>query len=140
MWNASWNYRVRIEIKAQVKDISDVPIEKRLNFTNLLQQYDDFNKFDENSIRVVEYNISMDKWTEIPCVVNKYLGKSIDGSEDYNETINALFDIFWIMNGTTYFGQNRTYFIYFDSHAYGTKPNANYGYGYYGPGTSGTGH
>ncbi|MHA2366854.1 MAG: hypothetical protein ACXAC7_23080, partial [Candidatus Hodarchaeales archaeon] len=128
-WNESWNYRVRIEIRAQEKDIVDVPIEKRLNFTKLLQDNDDYNKFDENSTRVVEDINSTNTWIEIPFVANKFLGAAIDGSEDYNESTNALVDIFWIMNGTTKYNQNRSYFIYFDSLSHGNKPQPDYSYG-----------
>ncbi len=130
-WNESWNYRVRIEIRAQEKAISDVPIEKRINFTKLLHEVNDYSRFDWNSTRVVEYVQSTAQWIEIPFVANKFKG---DEWQDYNNKTNALVDIFWIMNGTTPKDSNRTYFIYFDSLGNGKKSPPNYQFNgeYYG--------
>jgi len=108
-WNESWNYRVRVEIKAQDKDIKDVPIEKRINFTEKMRELNDFEEFAWNSTRVVEYKSSTETWMEIPCVVSEYRGAS--SPYDYDSESNAVVDIFWIMNGTTNKNNNRTYFI-----------------------------
>ena len=125
-WNESWNYRVRIEIKAQEETITDVPIEKRLNFTSLLHELNDYDRFDWNSTRVIEYVSSTYQWIEIPCTVNKYdprLGY-------YNNKTNAAVDIFWTMNGTTNYNDNRTYYIYYDTQtADDAKPERDYGFG-----------
>jgi len=132
-WNESWNYRVRVEIKAQDKDIKDVPIEKRINFTEKMRELNDFEEFAWNSTRVVEYKSSTETWMEIPCVVSEYRGAS--SPYDYDSESNAVVDIFWIMNGTTNKNNNRTYFIYFDSIVGEAKPDRDYGFAV--PGTYG---
>ena len=132
-WNESWNYRVKIEIKAQDKDIKDVPIEKRINFTEKMRKLNDFEEFDWNSTRVIEYIGSTETWIEIPCVVSEYRGAS--SPYDYDSDSNAVVDIFWIMNGTTIKNNNRTYFMYFDSILGELKPERDYGFAV--PGTYG---
>ena len=132
-WNESWNYRVRIEIKAQDKIIKDVPIEKRINFTKKMRELNDFERFDWNSTRVIEYISSTETWIEISCVVSEFRGAS--SSDDYDSESNAVVDIFWIMNGTTIKNNNRTYFIYYDSVAGELKPERDYGFAV--PGTYG---
>jgi len=128
-WNESWNYRVRIEIKAQEETITDVPIEKRLNFTSLLNELNDYDRFDWNSTRVIEYVSSTGQWIEIPCTVNKYDPRA----GYYNNKTDAVVDIFWTMNGTTNYNTNRTYYIYYDTQvADDAKPERDYGYGYSG--------
>jgi len=114
-WNETWTYRVRVEIKAQEETIEDVPMEKRINFTELLHELGDDNRFHDNSTRLIEYDRSTGKWIEIPCNVSKYLGAVGHPENDYNNLTNAVVDIFWLMNGTTDFNTNRTYFVYFDT-------------------------
>lgn len=125
-WNESWNYRIRIEIKAQEETITDVPIEKRFNFTSLLHELNDYDRFDWNSTRVIEYVSSTGQWIEIPCTVNYYDPRA----GYYNNKTNAAVDIFWTMNGTTNYNDNRTYYIYYDTQtADDAKPARDYGFG-----------
>ena len=126
-WNESWNYRVRVEFKAQDKTIRDVPVEKRLNFTALFHELGNYSRFDWNSIRVLEYHSSEDQWIEIPYTASEYVGDT--AAADYNNKTNAVVDIMWTMNGTTTYNSNRTYFIYFDTQkAADSKPLPDYGF------------
>ena len=114
-WNESWNYRVRIDVTAINRTVTDVPINKRINFTSLLHTLNDYNRLIWNSIRVVEYNISLESWTETNCTVYEYVGTT--AATDYNDLTNAVVDITWIMQGTTLENDTRLYYIYFDSEA-----------------------
>ncbi|MFX1501785.1 MAG: hypothetical protein ACFFDH_12550, partial [Promethearchaeota archaeon] len=135
-WNDSWNYRVRIDIKSQERTIKNVPLEKRFNFTEFLQEFNDYNSFDFNSTRIVEYEELTQTWREIPSVTNRYIGAV--SKDDYNKSSNAVVDIFWVMNGTTNKDEIRIYFVYFDSLGNGKKPEPKYMYdgAYYGFGGS----
>jgi hypothetical protein len=91
-----------------------------------MHELNDFERFDWNSTRVIEYMSSTETWIEIPCVVSEFRGASIP--YDYDSESNAVVDIFWIMDGTTDKNNNRTYFIYFDSIVGDFKPERDYGF------------
>ena len=46
-WNVSWSYRVKLEINATNYDRNDWPIEHDINFTTLLIQMNDFERFEQ---------------------------------------------------------------------------------------------
>jgi uncharacterized membrane protein len=106
-WNASWHYRMRIEINSTDYERIDTPIEMTINFTNELNNLGAYNSFDSNSVRVVEYDSLGNVLHEIP--------SQFDPRSDYNALSNAVGEVIWIMNGTTPIGTMRYYYIYFDT-------------------------
>jgi hypothetical protein len=50
-YNISWHYRIRIEINTTQYSVVDWPVEKQINFSELMPS----GTFDINSIRVFEY-------------------------------------------------------------------------------------
>lgn len=101
-WNISWHYRTRLEINftpysAQYNNISDWPVEQRMNFTELLPS----GTFDINSTRVFEYSSAGTRLYEVP--------SQFEPDEDFNATTNAAGTLVFMMNGTTNANANRTF-------------------------------
>jgi len=118
-WNISWHYRTRLEINftpysAQYNNISDWPVEQRINFTELLPS----GTFDMNSTRVFEYSSTGTRLYEVP--------NQFEPDEDFNATDNAAGTLVFMMNGTTNANANRTFYVYYDSIENGAKENPNY--------------
>ncbi|MBN2101901.1 MAG: DUF2341 domain-containing protein, partial [Candidatus Aenigmarchaeota archaeon] len=108
-WNSSWTYRFPVTINATSQNRTDLPIEYVVNFTQKLADFGITEKtFDNNSIRVIEYNTTTD-------AVLHEIHSQFDNSSTYNATINAIGELIWIMNGTTLSGDARKYYIYFDT-------------------------
>ncbi|MBR9678890.1 MAG: hypothetical protein GON13_01340 [Nanoarchaeota archaeon] len=107
-WNDTWQYRLPINISSGNYVRENMPVELLINFTNLLDQLNDSQNFDENSIRIIENRV------EIPSQFDD-VGIVGDG---YGELI-------WVINGTTDVNTNRTYNIYFDTEA-NTKISPSY--------------
>ncbi|ODS39172.1 MAG: hypothetical protein A7316_06335 [Candidatus Altiarchaeales archaeon WOR_SM1_86-2] len=104
-WNISWAYRIPVSINAENYLRNDTPIEISLNFTELIQI--GFNgTFDENSVRVIEYDVSGNVLNEID--------SQFDRSSGYNASTNAYGAVIWGINGTTSQDADRYYYIYFD--------------------------
>ena len=106
-WNSSWHYRIPIEVNSTSYERENAVIEVKINFTAELENLSAAKPFDENSVRVVEYNSSGSVICEIP--------SQFDKDKNYNASTNAFGIITWIMNGTTPANQKRYYYIYFDT-------------------------
>ena len=106
-WNASWHYRMKVEINSTDYERVDTPIEIVINFTNELNALGIYDNFDSNSVRVVEYDSLGNVLYEIP--------SQFDPDSNYNASDNAVGEVVWIMNGTTPVGTMRYYYIYFDT-------------------------
>ncbi|MFH1364938.1 MAG: hypothetical protein ABIH52_04795, partial [Candidatus Aenigmatarchaeota archaeon] len=117
-YNASWNYRVQIEINTSQYSRTNWPVEHVVNFTSLLQQVNDTNIFDNNSIRLLEYDSDGNIMYEI--------NSQFDQDLDYSASGNARGVLSFIMNGSSNSNSIRTFFLYFDSNETGPKPTTNY--------------
>jgi len=106
-WNSGWYYRIPIEINSSIYERNNTPMEIEINFTEELKNLGLQIGFDNNSIRVLEYNSSGSVLYEVP--------SQFDEEIDYSQTSNAVGIVTWIINGSTPVNQKRYYFIYFDS-------------------------
>jgi len=112
--NLSWHYRFRIEINTTQYGVTDWPIERWTNFSELLLT----GTFDINSIRVYEYSSSGALIREVK--------SQFDVDDDYNESYNAAGTLVFLMNGTTEASSRRIFYVYYDSIENGQKPATNY--------------
>ena len=94
-WNNTWQYRVPINVSSESYARQDMPVELIINFTDLLDNLNDSDTFDDNSIRIIESGF------EIP--------------SQFDEISTGYGELIWIANGTTSSLTNRSYFIYFDT-------------------------
>ncbi|MCX6815330.1 MAG: hypothetical protein NT120_00575, partial [Candidatus Aenigmarchaeota archaeon] len=113
-YNTSWNYRIKLEINSTAVNRTNWPVEITLNFTNLLPS----GTFDNNSIRVFEYNYSGKIKYEIP--------SQFDKDDYYNNVTNALGELVFLMNGTTLANTTRIFYVYYDVVESGAKPIKSY--------------
>ncbi|MHA1895093.1 MAG: carboxypeptidase-like regulatory domain-containing protein [Candidatus Helarchaeota archaeon] len=105
-WNESYWLRVRVDINSSSNTLLDYPFEKRINFTQLIENVGFPGSFVNESVRVVEYNTSTGEAltngsTSIPCWID--------------DASNGEWVVFWTINGTTLPNTNRTYYIYFNT-------------------------
>jgi len=126
-WNYSWTFRVNVNVTANGTftlspiNYTNRLVETNINFTELLHNQSDFGAFDENSIRIIEYNSTGNIIGEVP--------SQFDEGTGYNANSKAIGELSWILNGTTNAANTRYYFIYFDSVPNGPKPAPNYNLG-----------
>lgn len=113
-WNASWHYRFMVNVSTGPYDRTDWVVERDVNFTDYLP----FGTFDNNSIRVIEYNSSGGIVGEVP--------SQFDRNYSYSDTSNAQGTLSFIINRTVAANQNRIYMVYYDMAANGLKPNPLY--------------
>jgi len=123
-WDYDWSYRANINVTAK-GTFSNNPInftnrivDLNIDFTNLLHNSSEFGTFDENSIRVIEYNSIGSIIGEIPYQFAQGTG--------YDADSNAIGELSWVLNGTTNASDTRYYFIYFDVTQNGAKSAPNY--------------
>jgi uncharacterized membrane protein len=112
-YNTSWHYRIRIDINSSFVNRTAWPVEMQLNFSDMLPG----GTFDINSLRLFEYNQTGPVYE---------VASQFDAADDYNNVTNALGEFVFIMNGTTFAGQKRVYYLYFDSAENGPKQAATY--------------
>ncbi|MGC8993285.1 MAG: NEW3 domain-containing protein [Candidatus Aenigmatarchaeota archaeon] len=112
-FNTSWHYRLKIVIFSPT-DRVNWPIEIRLNFSDLIPS----GTFDENSIRVIEYDSYGKIIQEVP--------SQFDKDENYDASTNAIGTLVFILNGTTSANTNRTFYVYYDILENGAKAKPNY--------------
>jgi len=113
-WNTSWHYRIRIEANATQYNRTDWPIERLINFTDMLPS----GTFDENSTRVFEYNSTGSILYEVP--------SQFDKDDNYNSASNALGTLVFLMNDTTQSNEKRIFYVYYDTIENGAKQNPSY--------------
>ncbi|MBI4650534.1 hypothetical protein HY745_04465 [Candidatus Desantisbacteria bacterium] len=118
-WNPDWYYRIPIKIESGNYERKDSPIEMNISFTEILNNIGKTGTFDENSIRIIEYDSIGNIIKEIPYQFNKVT--------DYNAVINAGIEAVWIMDGITPIGVTRHYVLYFDILENGAKEIPDYG-------------
>ena len=117
-WDAKWHYRFKIEINSSYYDRANWPIEKKINFTSLLEQLNVSGTFDINSTRLFEYNSDGRLLYEVP--------SQFDVDTGFNATTNAYGTLVFIMNGTTQTNTKRYYYVYFDIIENGIKEKPSY--------------
>ncbi|MCK4927339.1 MAG: hypothetical protein KAS11_02655, partial [Candidatus Aenigmarchaeota archaeon] len=59
-WDADWPYRISVNITGDDYARHDYPVQVRINFTQMLSGLGDSNSFDADSIRVVEWNDTLE--------------------------------------------------------------------------------
>ncbi|MDI6826689.1 MAG: NEW3 domain-containing protein [Candidatus Aenigmarchaeota archaeon] len=116
-WNSTWYYRIPIQVNSTDYERINTSIEVKLNFTSELETLGVSEVFDNQSVRVIEYDSSGGVLQEVP--------SQFDEDQSYNASTNAIGVVTWIMNGTTLANTKRYYFIYFDTIA-NPKPAPNY--------------
>ncbi|MBN2330932.1 MAG: hypothetical protein JXC85_03885 [Candidatus Aenigmarchaeota archaeon] len=117
-WNDTWGYRMRFVVDTGDSNVSNWPVEWDLNFTDVLRQVGASGTFDENSTRLVEYNLSGGAMHELP--------SQFDQLSSYDPFTNAAGNAVFIMNGTTTNGTRRVFYMHFDTLENGAKPYRNY--------------
>jgi len=117
-WNSSWNFRFRIDVNTSDYSRIDWTVEYAANFTQIFESLNTSAEFDNNSIRVIEYNAS-----------GSPIGERImqfDPSLNYNSTNNADGELLFLLNGTTPNQTTRYFYVYFDALDFGQKPVKSY--------------
>ena len=117
-WNNTWNYRIKLVIENGDYNVTNWPIERDINFTDVLNQLGFTGTFDDNSTRVFEYNSTGGLLHEMP--------SQFDKGYAYDSTSNAFGTLVFIMNGTTESNAVRTFFVYFDTTENGAKAAPSY--------------
>jgi len=120
-WNLSWNHRVMIEINSTAFDRTRWPVEVGMNFTQLLGQSGVSGTFDNNSVRVFEYDYSGNMLHEVP--------SQFESGSGYNPSVNAFGLLVFILNGTSTADTNRSFYVYYDITENGAKAPPNYATG-----------
>lgn len=105
-FNASWHYRIKITVNSGNYDRIEWPVKININFTELLNNKTEEGIFNENSLRLFEYDVSGNLLYAVPF-------QFIRGN-NYNNVSNAYGLLIFQLNGSTSANQNRYYYIYFD--------------------------
>lgn len=121
-WNSSFHYRIPANVSANYQNRTSEPVEFSVNFTDVLRGMGISGTFDNNSVRVIEYNASGSATGEIASQFDRGSGCAAP----YSASSNAAGEVVWLMNGSTASGANRTYYIYFDITENGAKAAPNY--------------
>lgn len=101
-WNTTWHFRVPLTISLD-NDRTDALVESTIDLGKLLEDVN-YSAVEQNSIRVIDHES----------------GEKLEHNHDFlNDTAS---DILFRMNGLFSQGQNKTYWIYFDSTDNGEKP------------------
>jgi hypothetical protein len=109
-WNDAWDFRVPIDVEAGAHDRADKPVERALNFTQLLADVGaGGSALIENSIRVIETS------ADGSSVVDENVPFQFDKDADFNASTNAKGTLTFIVEGNTAAGQTRHYHAYFDN-------------------------
>jgi uncharacterized membrane protein len=113
-WNVSWLYRVELRINTTSYNRIDWPAEYQINFTDLMPS----GTFDENSVRVVEYDSSGQILQE--------QASQFDQADNYDANTNAYGTLVFMMNGSAAADTERIYFVYYGTTQQGAKEDPNY--------------
>jgi len=117
-WNASWHYRVLLEINSTSYSRADWPVEHEINFTSILNELGVSETFDRNSTKVFEYNSSGSLLYEVT--------SQFDVSDNFDASSNADGTLVFLMNGSTQANAKRYYHVYFNTIEKGSKEQPNY--------------
>ena len=126
-WNISWNYRVPINLDATSTIRPYVLVKERINFTNELNFLSDVGIFDNNSLRLVEYDAegnavvynasrSGDDRYIIPLKMKTF--------SDFSTTTNAYGTVEFKIASQTAANTERFFMLYFDIEENGIKSSA----------------
>ena len=113
-WNNSYHYRINVTVNTSIHNRTDWPIEYQVNFSN----YGLKGAFDNNSVRVIEFNATDNTTSEIVSQFDK------DGG--FDNVTNAVGEVVWLVNGSRPAYTTLHYFIYFDSADFGIKEDPAY--------------
>jgi len=105
-WNISWQQRLFLDVNTTLYSRTEWPVDIDMNFTYMLEQTGTSGTFDNNSIRLVEYNSTGNIMHEIP--------SQFDRGNGYNASTNAIGTFVFILNGTTSSSTNRSFYLYYD--------------------------
>ncbi len=103
-WDTSWHFRIIVKMSANSFDLVNEPVSMYINFTQILRSSAINGTFDENSVRVVEYETDGSIVGE---VVSQF-----DKDPDFNAENNAVGVLSWLVNISA--DSYRYYGIYFD--------------------------
>ena len=115
-WNASWHYRMRIDVNTTNFSRENWPVEREMNFTAILNSLNVSGTFDPNSTK----NHSPDIVYKLKCHCQFDLG---DG---FNASSNAYGELVFILNGTTQSSTARYFYLYFDTTENGNRSKGSY--------------
>ncbi len=103
-WDTSWHFRIMVKISANSFDLVNEPVSMHINFTQVLRSSAINGTFDENSVRVIEYETDGSIVGEIE--------SQFDKDPDFNSESNAAGILSWLVNipASSY----KYYGIYFD--------------------------
>ena len=120
-WNNQWSFRLMVNVSSPAFDYyySNHLIELRMDFTQILDQIGANNYFDENSIRILEYDEYFEVWRD----PTPY---QFDKDVDFIPNVKASGLLSWVVDGKTTFSRTRFYFIYFDNIEFGVKAPVDY--------------
>jgi uncharacterized membrane protein len=120
-FNSSWHFRVKMDVNTSDYDRTSWPVEYEMNFTQLFEQMNMTGTFDNESVRVFEYNDTGSILGEFP--------SQFDEADDYIASTNAVGTLIFILNGTTSQNTLRQFYVYFDRIETGAKTNKIYNTG-----------
>lgn len=120
-FNSTWHYRIKIDVNTSEYDRTSWPVEYEMNFTQMFEQMNITGTFDNESVRVFEYNDTGDIIAEIP--------SQFDEALDYDESNNAVGTLVFMLNGTTSANTLRQFYVYFDRTDTGAKSPKTYNTG-----------
>ena len=119
-WNSSWRFRIPVEINTTTKTRVNMSVPIKVNFSYYLETLGYLGeRFDRDSIRVIEYNESGYPLYEVPYIF-------INGSNNYDPVNNAYGWIIFLVNGTTPPNTLRRFYVYFDTIENGQKQKKEY--------------
>lgn len=121
-FNTTWQHRVGIDTVVDVEgdetsELENWPVEREMNFTALFEDAGTTGTFDEDSIRVFEYDGEGNILYEQPHQFDKDAG--------FDAESNAAGELVWMLNGTTE-DEDRRFFVYFDTVENGPKDPVTY--------------
>ncbi len=108
-WDDRWEFRSPINVNVGSQARTDKPVDRQINFTEILGGLGRSGSLILNSIRVIE--TSEDGLT----VIDDDVPFQFDRSSDFNAGSNAAGNLVFIMTGTTDANATRHYHVYFDT-------------------------
>lgn len=114
---SQWNYHVDVNVNTGPYPRTVSPVELQINFNNYLPAG---AAFDENSVRVAEYNDAGRTSPKPTTVSGGYPGEipsQFDKGTDYDAATKATGEVIWLLKGETGANTTRYYRIYFDTTA-----------------------
>ncbi|MBR9680980.1 MAG: hypothetical protein GOU98_04110 [Candidatus Altiarchaeota archaeon] len=107
-WDASWDYRVCLEVNTSNYSREYWPIEFSLNLTQEIQSTGAPGTINISSFRLIEQNTSSGAYLY-------EIESQFDPSYEFNSTDNFEGELVWIMNGTIPTFTIKTYCLYYDT-------------------------